>query len=933
MSAGEKALHRGRRAVMVLGMHRSGTSAFTRVINLLGAELPTNLLPANPAENATGFWESSDIIQCHDQFLTAIGSSWDDVHPLPADVFAGAPAQHCRADLQTILTRDFQAARLIVLKDPRLCRLLPLWQPVLANAGFDAVAVLPVRNPLEAAQSLTKRNGFSLEMGLALWLRHFIAAERHSRGMRRVFVSYDRLLAAPEEVTRQLAKAIEVADKATIAALPSIQAFASTNHRHHKVDDQALMSDSHVSTWVRDCYALALAATRGETIDTAALERIADNLAAGDRLFGPLLAQEAKRRGETDRRLGEMAAELTAAQASTEAERAAAQSSIEAERTAAENKELQHRLNTALQASLNLDDIKAKLTELQCSLSAMAADTQVARAKTAAQLTALQERLAVVMAKPPSPRARLAHLTGLNRLTALATLLRYMAPAVFDTATYRKQWPEAASSRLPAALHYLLRGRRHGASPTPLFDPLYYGARNPDVAAAGHDPFFHYIQHGWREGRKPSPLFDPLHYLEQNPDVRRQRVEPLLHYLKHGWHEGRSPNPLFDVRYYLADGTVSGEPVSHFLRHGARARKNPGPLFDVQAYLDENSDIADAGDLNPLAHYLDHGEVEGRPCPVPGATGPIILDNRATKVVLQVLHGLGGGVERHCHDLGRLLSCEGVEVWSLQGIGSGNCRLSCQTLGVERTYRLPSGENALLADLRTVAPDHVHVHHIIGFGRRLWDWIGTLGVAYDVTVHDYAFVCPRVTMLDGRHRYCAEEDTAAACDLCVERFGTYPHLQALYDEFGGTASWRDYWQGILSNARRVFVPDEDVAHRFSRHLKLSNLRTKPHPEPKARIPTPAMRPSAQIKVAIIGNIGHHKGFHILRACAELAQRERQPLHFVVFGNVAAPRELAKLGTVTLPGTYHQSELRARLMHAGCHVAAFLSVWPETFTYT
>ena len=58
-----------RQAILVAGMHRSGTSALTRVLSLLGADLPENLAPALPDNNETGFWESVDLMKLHDKML------------------------------------------------------------------------------------------------------------------------------------------------------------------------------------------------------------------------------------------------------------------------------------------------------------------------------------------------------------------------------------------------------------------------------------------------------------------------------------------------------------------------------------------------------------------------------------------------------------------------------------------------------------------------------------------------------------------------------------------------------------------------------------------------------------------------------------------------------------------------------------------------
>src|SRR2546427_10762594 len=72
-----------RRALVVVGMHRSGTSALTRVLSLCGATLPKHLIPAAAGENETGFWESATICAIHEALLTSVGSAWDDPSALP----------------------------------------------------------------------------------------------------------------------------------------------------------------------------------------------------------------------------------------------------------------------------------------------------------------------------------------------------------------------------------------------------------------------------------------------------------------------------------------------------------------------------------------------------------------------------------------------------------------------------------------------------------------------------------------------------------------------------------------------------------------------------------------------------------------------------------------------------------------------------------
>ena len=138
------------RAIMVLGMHRSGTLAFTGALSLMGVDLGPSLLPAS-STNQSGYWEHSEVVSVHDRLLMALGSSWDDLSPLPARWWESEPAAPYRAMLLEILARDFAASPLWALKDPRLCRLMPLWISMLEElqcetVWFSSAAILPRRS-------------------------------------------------------------------------------------------------------------------------------------------------------------------------------------------------------------------------------------------------------------------------------------------------------------------------------------------------------------------------------------------------------------------------------------------------------------------------------------------------------------------------------------------------------------------------------------------------------------------------------------------------------------------------------------------------------------------------------------------------------------------------------------------------------------------
>jgi hypothetical protein len=190
-----------RRALLVLGMHRSGTSALTRVLNLHGAYLPDNLLPANSG-NETGYWESSAVVAFNDAALAARGTSWDSpVHfslpPVSEDVHREEVHR-----LEALIGQEFGDAPLLVIKDPRLCRLFPLWMQALEALDIQPLPLLITRDPGEIAASLYRRDGMPHDLAFLLWLQYMLAAELDSRSLPRMMLSFDRLLEAPAQTIR-----------------------------------------------------------------------------------------------------------------------------------------------------------------------------------------------------------------------------------------------------------------------------------------------------------------------------------------------------------------------------------------------------------------------------------------------------------------------------------------------------------------------------------------------------------------------------------------------------------------------------------------------------------------------------------------------------------------------------------------------------------
>ncbi|NJO55708.1 MAG: sulfotransferase family protein [Rhodospirillales bacterium] len=221
------------KGILVFGMHRSGTSAITRALNLWGAGISSALLDAQP-DNPTGFWEPVGLVALHDAVLAELGSSWDDITAL--DLASLPPDAHeaYRQGLAEILARDFADASLFVLKDPRMCRLAPLAIEGLRAFGTEPVAVIAIRHPLEVIGSLGRRAQAPPDWSQLMWLRYVLDAERYTREIPRIFVSYDHLLtdwrSARGSVETLLGVHWPLSEDSVSEA---VSAFLKPTYRHH----------------------------------------------------------------------------------------------------------------------------------------------------------------------------------------------------------------------------------------------------------------------------------------------------------------------------------------------------------------------------------------------------------------------------------------------------------------------------------------------------------------------------------------------------------------------------------------------------------------------------------------------------------------------------------------------------------------------------
>lgn len=273
-----------RQAVVVLGMHRSGTSALAGVLARLGCALPRKVMPANEF-NPRGFYESLGAYTLNDALLERGGGSWAHWQPLTLEWMQTEVRARELARGAQMLEQEFGTAARFVLKDPRICRLLPYWRALFDQEGIAPVYVHTHRSPLEVARSLERREGWPLEVGLLLWLRYELEAEAGTRGQARASTSYARLLGDWRGVLADLGVRAGLDLPApTPEQDEDITGFLSADLRH---SSETLQGTGLAESWFRRTHAILdrWAETGEAAQDYAVLDQIRSELDAASTLF------------------------------------------------------------------------------------------------------------------------------------------------------------------------------------------------------------------------------------------------------------------------------------------------------------------------------------------------------------------------------------------------------------------------------------------------------------------------------------------------------------------------------------------------------------------------------------------------------------------------------------------------------------------------
>jgi hypothetical protein len=517
-------------------MHRSGTSAAAGVFSKVGGSAPKTLMPAHQM-NERGFFESSAVMDFHEELLASAGSSWDDWRKFAPAWYASQEAETFRRRGQALFESEFGESNLPVLKDPRICRFASFWLDLLKSLNATPRVIIPIRSPLEVAQSLHAAHNMPLAKGLLLWLRHVLDSEAASRTTLRSLFAWDHFLSDWRGVVDKIsAEAGIVWPALSDRTALEVEQFLGAELVHQRVTPAELAGHSKIHAWTLATYEALLELARNPRSNSAIekLNEIRELFDISSAMFGPALA-EYEFSGEKET-LKAKAADFEAALSAARVERDDLEVALGA--TRAERDDLTGRLAAAL-ASLQEAEAQVKLFSGQVLEKDRILEASDRRAADAfSQLVNAEARLgsAERQIRRNSPWRRL-----LDSHARRHEVRLIRESGIFDETWYKSQYPSAANGR-SAIEHFLEEGYLQGCRPNPLFDPRWYLEQYEDVRRTGMNPLVHYLRDGAREGRDPGPDFDTKYYVSANPDAQ-QAVNPLTHYAKYGRREGRSATP------------------------------------------------------------------------------------------------------------------------------------------------------------------------------------------------------------------------------------------------------------------------------------------------------------------------------------------------------------------------------------------------------
>lgn len=362
-----------------------------------------------------------------------------------------------------------------------------------------------------------------------------------------------------------------------------------------------------------------------------------------------------------------------------------------------------------------------------------------------------------------------------------------------------------------------------------------------------------------------------------------------------------------DTFVYHKGGVSFAETQSEHQRHGHKVLTRLFPQYDavIQQHIAENP-------ARSLRFAVDAELARRSELPV----------------VVVINHCRGGGTERHVLDFSEQISAQ-AHVYLLTP-ETENGRLYLRPFSKRQQAGLvfdPATQMTQLLDtLRWLGVARLHYHHTIGLPPSIVLLPEELPCSYDVTVHDYYFACPQVTLADEQGRYCGAP-AEQGCNQCLAKRPA-PQQQSI-------EQWREHGAQFLNAAERVFVPSYDTLARMQAYFPMTNFIWAAH-EPKLlsrEVVVAERRVDEPLRILVLGALSIFKGADTLEASAAHARAQRAPLEFHLLGYAYRALRTRPFSHLQVHGAYQDAELAELIAEINPHVVWFPGSCPETYSYT
>ncbi|WP_321783632.1 rhamnan synthesis F family protein [Paraburkholderia sp. J94] len=634
---------RRRTLILVAGPPRGGNAELAQLLRMAGAASRGASVPDEAADARL----ASDVDAFQRHLFAALDSEWDDPWPIPTERLERTAASAAFSRAVESLLGDVEARKDIVVDDPGLARLLPLWYAAAHSLECETVTLIPLRHPEDIVTSRWLRDALARPLALAVWLESVLSAEQASRAQRRLFIRHDSFVSDWRAGLQATTHQLEWPQAVNTERFTREAERVLLGVRSRPLDSAlSLASGDRMGELVNRAWSalLALLDNPDDAAAQAALDAVRAELQPAYELYGDVIGGM---KGRLDANLERMDRALGASGEVESPSHVVAQQEVQTLRDQISNSEthvaeLEDQL-TRLEAYRKQETVDARGLERvieDLRLEKAALNSEIRRARQEAddlratletheggdrerEITRAYHEASAALAQARSelgllrssiswrasaplrvlarsvPRGVRGRVQGLLRFGWRAITpwrnaqRRFFAERMAHAALQSQQsdGAEAADQRTAQVMASPEDLRvAHVISHSEYFDAAGYAARS-GATASGMDPALHYVLYGEARGIMPSDKFDPSYYGERYPDIVAWGGNRLGHFAERGIAEGRYGLPAIGSIPMPVDKLDPAKPTVLVVVHEASRTGAPILGWNISRVLKQHANV------------------------------------------------------------------------------------------------------------------------------------------------------------------------------------------------------------------------------------------------------------------------------------------------------------------------------------------------------